>query len=129
MSYSDDPLRDAERWLAEQEAAENAAIAAQTERYAEFLSACRELDASAPATFAPMVRDFVPLQPFSAVSPIRHQTVSEVLGDSLDLDGPAQVELHQLLLNLAYGKSTLAELQSQANALVVRCAAAWACDG
>jgi len=57
------------------------------------------------------------------VRPKRYQTLAECMGESLDYtDGPASIELYQLLLNAAAG----ADVQAQANDLLGRMAVVFA---
>jgi hypothetical protein len=67
--------------------------------YEEYIAEARKCDASRTAWFAPSVMDYTYNPPFK-----RRQTLTEVMGESFDYSkGPTYQELHQLLLNVAYG--------------------------
>ncbi len=104
-----------------QDHAENA----QDEFAAAFLAACKKCDANAIATFAPPTVDWEkrlnrPLA-HDALSPMRVQTVSEVLVDSLKFgkdNGPDMSQAMQLVLNLAYSAMPQAVMAQQARDLL-----------
>jgi hypothetical protein len=122
MSYSTDPVEDAavhyDKIFSEAEAADKA----EGDLALDFLAACRKCDSNALARFAPMVNDyqsaFVPM-------PKRMQTMTEVLEESLDYDGPTTSEVMQLLLNVAYGTDVV-NAPEQARDLLNRMAATFA---
>ena len=93
---------------------------AEFEMAADFLRACGNADASAVVTWAPQITDWdspLILAGDKYVRPKRCQTLAECMGESLDYtDGPASIELYQLLLNAAAG----ADVQAQANELLGR---------
>ena len=99
---------------------------AEFEMAADFLRACGKADANAVATWAPQITDWkgpLYLAGDKYVHPKRHQTLAECMGESLDYtDGPASIELYQLLLNAAAG----ADVQAQANELLGRMAVVFA---
>ena len=99
---------------------------AEFEMAADFLRACGKADANAVVTWAPQITDWKgPLYPVGDkhVRPKRYQTLAECMGESLDYtDGPASIELYQLLLNAAAG----ADVQAQANELLGRMAVVFA---
>lgn len=99
---------------------------AEFEMAADFLRACGEADANAVATWAPQITDWegsMHLAGDEYVLPKRYQTLAECMGDALDYtDGPASIELYQLLLNAAAG----ADVQAQANELLGRMAVVFA---
>ena len=99
---------------------------AEFEMAADFLRACGKADANAVVTWAPQITDWdspLILAGDKYVRPKRYQTHAECMGDSLDYtDGPASIELYQLLLNAAAG----ADVQAQANELLGRMAAVFA---
>ena len=99
---------------------------AEFEMAADFLRACGNADASAVVTWAPQTTDWKGpphLVGDKHVRPKRHQTLAECMGESLDYtDGPASIELYQLLLNAAAG----ADVQAQANELLGRMAVVFA---
>jgi hypothetical protein len=106
MSYSTDPIFDAQRFTAAA-AASAAEHEAQMERHeGDFIGAVRKLDANALAPWAPMVRDFSFTQgPTEAkrVERKRYPTVAEVMRESIDFGGPSDSEIMQFLANVAYG--------------------------
>ena len=95
---------------------------AEFEMAADFLRACGKADANAVVTWAPQITDGngpLYLVGDKHVRPKRYQTLAECMGDTLDYtDGPASIELHQLLLNAAAG----ADVRAQATALLARLA-------
>lgn len=123
MSYSTNPLYDAQRHYAARDKEDDAQEAAEQAMQCEFLSLCCKCDANVLAKFAPMTTDFakqalhvvgsIPLQ-----RPMRQQLLHEVVIEALDYGvGPTTSQLVQLLLNVAYG-SSYAEVQLQAAALL-----------
>ena len=99
---------------------------AEFEMAADFLRACGKADANAVVTWAPHITDWkgpLHLVGDKHVLPKRCQTLAECMGDTLDYtDGPASIELYQLLLNAAAG----ADVQAQANELLGRMAVVFA---
>ena len=99
---------------------------AEFEMAADFLRACGKADANAVVTWAPQITDRkgpLCLVGDKHVRPKRHQTLAECMSDALDYtDGPASIELYQLLLNAAAG----ADVQAQANELLGRMAVVFA---
>ena len=100
---------------------------AEFEMAADFLRACGKADANAVVTWAPQITDWngpLHLVGDKHVRPKRcYQTLAECMGDTLDYtDGPASIELYQLLLNAAAG----ADVQAQANELLGRMAVVFA---
>ena len=99
---------------------------AEFEMAADFLRACGKADANAVVTWAPQITDWkgpLYLAGDKYVRPKRYQTLAECMGESLDYtDGPASIELYQLLLNAAAG----ADVQTQANELLGRMAVVFA---
>jgi hypothetical protein len=125
-----DPMADAGTYYDElacqAEHMEQAEIAASI----EFLKACAKGDANAIASFAPLTVDWELQQkrPFvhGAIMPMRTQTVSECMNDSLDLgSGPSIAELMQLVINVAFGTDSV-NTPTQARDLVSRMASTWA---
>ena len=118
-TYYDELARQAERQ-------EQADIAASI----EFVKACAKGDANAIASFAPMTVDWALQQkrPFvhGAIMPMRTQTLSECMNDSLDLgSGPSVSELMHLVINMAFGADSV-NAPAQARDLVSRMASTWA---
>ena len=99
---------------------------AEFEMAADFLRACCKADANAVVTWAPQITDWkgpLYLVGDKYVRPKRCQTLAECMTDALDYtDGPASIELYQLLLNAAAG----ADVQTQANELLGRMAVVFA---
>ena len=93
---------------------------------ADYLRACGNADANAVVTWAPQITDWdspLLLAGDKYVRPKRYQTLAECMGDTLYYtDGPASIELYQLLLNAAAG----ADVQAQANELLGRMAVVFA---
>ena len=125
-----DPVADAGTYydeLARQdERQEQAEIAASI----EFVTACAKGDANAIASFAPLTVDWALQQkrPFvhGAIMPMRTQTLSECMNDSLDLgSGPSIAELMQLVINVAFGADSV-NTPAQAREIVSRMASTWA---
>lgn len=83
-------------------------------------------DANAVVTWAPQIIDWkgpLHLVGDKYVRPKRYQTLAECMGESLDYtDGPASIDLYQLLINAAAG----ADVQAQANELLGRMAVVFA---
>ena len=100
---------------------------AEFEMAADFLRACGKADANAVVTWAPQITDWkgpLYLVGDKHVLPKRYQTLAECMGESIDYtDGPASIELYQLLLNAAAGA---ADVQAQANELLGRMAVTFA---
>jgi hypothetical protein len=91
----------------------------------DFFIACVNLDANAPAPWAPTVNDYAAPHKFGAPRRQRTQALHEVLMDSLDhTSGPTTAELMQLLLTVAHGDAAAAP--AQARALLDRMARTWA---
>ena len=96
----------------------------------EFVKACAKGDANAIASFAPLTIDWDAQgkRPFvhGAIMPMRTQTLSECMNDSLDFgSGPSIVELMQLVINVAFGADSV-NVPAQARELVSRMASTWA---
>lgn len=124
MSYSTNPVIDAARYWEPRYAAADRQAQAEASMADDFLRACRQGDANALAPWAPQVTDYTGT-PYAVGSarPRRLQTLAECMGESLDYtDGPASIELYQLLLNAAAG----ADVQTQANELLGRMAVVFA---
>ena len=117
--------QDARRYSDMLDAAERRSRA-EFEMAADFLRACGKADANAVVTWAPQITDWkgpLHLVGDKHVRPKRYQTLAECMGDTLDYtDGPASIELYQLLLNAAAG----ADVQAQANELLGRMAVVFA---
>ena len=117
--------QDARRYSDMLDAAERRSRA-EFEMAADFLRACGKADANAVVTWAPQITDWkgpLNLVGDKHVRPTRYQTLAECMGESLDYtDGPASIELYQLLLNAAAG----ADVQAQANELLGRMAVVFA---
>lgn len=117
--------QDARRYSDMLDAAERRSRA-EFEMAADFLRACGNADANAVVTWAPQITDRngpLHLVGDKHVRPKRYQTLAECMGDALDYtDGPASIELYQLLLNAAAG----ADVQAQANELLGRMAVVFA---
>lgn len=126
MSCSTNPALDASRHYDALYARQDLEDRARADMADDFLRACRSGDANALATWAPKCTDYTG-QPYliggKQVRPQRYQTLAECMGESLDYtDGPASIELYQLLLNAAAG----ADVQAQANELLGRMAVVFA---
>ena len=102
---------------------------AEFEMAADFLRACGKADANAVVTWAPQITDWkgpLYLVGDKHVRPKRYHTLAECMGETLDYtDGPASIELYQLLLNAADGADG-ADVQTQANELLCRMAVVFA---
>ena len=98
--------QDARRYSEKLDAAERR-IRAELDMADDFLRACRRGDANAVVTWAPQITDWkgpLHLVGDKHVRPKRYQTLAECMGEALDYtDGPASIELYQLLLNAAAG--------------------------
>lgn len=125
-----DPMADAATYYDElykqAERQEQSEIAAAI----DFVKVCAKGDANAIASFAPLTVDWALQQkrPFihGAKMPMRTQTVSECMNDSLDLgSGPSMAELMQLVINVAFGNDAV-NTPAQARDLVSRMASTWA---
>ncbi len=129
MQYSTNPVADAEANYSARFKADEAGNKAESLMQDAYLAACRKGDANALATFAPMVKDHEAarkLQLVGDATPLRYETLSEVLRDSLDFTtGPALAELHQLLLNVA-NNHDLVNQPAHARALLLRMSSKWA---
>jgi hypothetical protein len=90
----------------------------------DFFIACVNLDANAPASWAPTVFDNNNSGlPYGVTR--RLQALHEVMASSLDYTtGPQMAEVMQLLLNVAHGDAAAAP--EQARALLDRMARTWA---
>ena len=111
-----DPVLDAERHYAEQDAVNEAQIKCEQLLAQDFLSACRKCDANALATWSPKVGG-------------RYQDLHESMVDALDYnepDAPRMSEAMQLLLNVAFGKDPAEKHQVHARALIERMADSFA---
>ena len=118
-SYFDELSRQTEKQ-------EQAEIAASI----EFVKACANGDANAIASFAPLTIDWDAQRkrPFvhGSKTPMRTQTLSECMNDSLDLgSGPSIAELMQLVINVAFGADPV-NAPAQAREIVSRMASTWA---
>lgn len=104
MSYSTDPVKDADRHYGPIYAAQERMEEAREMAAGEFQDACRKCDANALATFAPMVPDYAKYGSMFAIkglqTPRRYQTLAEVMRDT---SKGIHTELMQILLNLVYG--------------------------
>ncbi len=103
MSYSTDPVKDADRHYGPIYAAQERMEKAREMAAEDFLAACSKCDANALATFAPMVPDYTDcINNKFVVYPLpkRYQTLAEVMRDTSE---GIQMELMQILLNLVYG--------------------------
>lgn len=115
-----DPVADAERHCAEQDAETEAKNKREQLLAQDFLSACRKCDANALATWAPKVR---------VVGRMECQDMHEVMVEALDYnapDAPDMSEAMQLLLDVAYGKDHAEKHQARARALIERMADSFA---
>lgn len=102
------PVLDAERFMADLFARQEAREAAAASMADQFRESAQKADANAFAMWAPLVNDWerTRRQPVGVTAdlPKRYQTMAEVMAESLDFDhGPSETELMQLLLNVAYG--------------------------
>ena len=124
--YSTNPVIDAARYWEPRYAAADRQAQAEASMADDFLRACGKADANAVVTWAPQITDRkgpLCLVGDKHVRPKRYQTLAECMGESLDYtDGPASIELYQLLLNAAAG----ADVQTQANELLGRMAVVFA---
>ena len=92
---------------------------------AAFIKACAQRDVNAPATYAPMVRDYSAPKA-EGYTPHRYQTQSEVMVDSLDYStGPTMADAMQILMDVAYSADTV-NAPAKARALISRMAEAFA---
>ncbi len=121
MSYSDDPVLDAQRHYDAAHAYEERVLEAELQMSTEFMKLALRGDAGAIADFAPPVLDFS-----KGVSNVRnvprrvprlHECIREAV-DSLD----NEQELMQLLLNAANGM----DVRADATLLLSQCAAKFA---
>ena len=123
MSYSTNPVQDAERHHAKIQARDSLIDDAERDVYEQFMAAALAGDANAVCRWAPMVRDETKPLGANGYQPKRCQTFSEVLTDATDSEiGVQQYEVHQLLLNAANG----ADVQAQAVDLLKRSGAYFA---
>lgn len=131
MSYSSNPVLDADRHTEEVFDLAERQQAAEVALGAKFLKLAGKADANAVCDFATTTDwDAVKRQPVDQRTatrlPQRHQTIAEVMTDALDYtDGPSLCEVMQLVLNVAHG-SDLVNTQAQARELLGRMAAKWA---
>lgn len=104
MSYSTNPVMDADRHLTAQDSYQDATEKAERLVADEFLKAAREGRMQAPALFAPSTTDWLAPLKADGTRYMRYQQVGEVLGDSLGYGaGPTLSEAMGLLCKVAYG--------------------------
>jgi len=131
MSYSTDPVLDADRHLAERYAEQERQDDAIYGMRDSYRTECQQQDAGARATWAPLVTDYDNCRAFGVGCdapgrPTRFQTLTEVMTESLDFtNGPAMAEAMQLILNVAHG-SDLANQPAAARKLLNRMAMVYA---
>ena len=128
MSYSTDPVQDADRHYGALHAQQDAQEHAESQAADDFMAACRKCDANAVAAFAGQTTDWnaARLSGFLGTPrPMRKQPLSEVMADALD--DSSRCELMQLVLNVAFGND-LVNQPPQARALLSRMATAWASE-
>jgi hypothetical protein len=131
MSYSADPVLDADRHTDEMFRKSDEQDREEMALAGRFLAMAKQADANALCDFASttdwdaMKRQ--PIDPRTATRlPKRQQTLAEVMAESLDYsDGPSLSEALQLLLNVAHG-ADLVNAPAQARALLGRMAEKWA---
>ena len=123
MSYSTNPVQDAERHYAKIQARDSLIDQAERDVYEQFMAAALAGDANAVCKWAPMIRDFDQPPGPGGERRKRCQTFSEVLTEATDsVTGVQLYEVHQLLLNAANG----ANVTSQALDLLRRSASHFA---
>jgi hypothetical protein len=117
MSYSTDPVLDADRHTASLYASQAAQEQAEAAMDRGFRAACDLGDAKAMAPWAPLTTDWDavnkrPVDQRHATSlPKRQQTLAEVMFECLDMRaGPDISEAMQLILNVANGKDPQAAI-------------------
>jgi len=131
MSYSADPVLDADRHTDEMFRKSDEQDRAEMALAGRFLAMAKQADANALCDFASTTDwDAMKRQPIDQRTatrlPKRQQTLAEVMAESLDYsDGPSLSEALQLLLNVAHG-ADLVNAPAQARALLGRMAEKWA---
>ena len=114
MSYSTNPVHDAAKYYAVQDAYTAQLEEAEQAMADEFVELAMKADANAFAEFAPLIRDH-------DRAGKRKQTMAEVLHDALGFaNGPSITEAMQLILNAAYGNLSPEVVKAQARDLVER---------
>jgi hypothetical protein len=116
MSYSTNPIQDAERHHAKIQARDSLIDQAERDVYEQFMAAALAGDANAVCRWAPMVRDFDRPPGPGGERRKRCQTFAEILDESTDTRAVQQIEVFQLLLNAANG----ADVKAQALDLLQR---------
>lgn len=124
MSYSTNPVQDADRFQSAAYSYQEAAEQAERLLVDEFIKAARAGRMQAPALFAPSTTDWLAPPKADNTRYMRYQLVGEVLGDSLNYGmGPTLAEAMGLLCKVAYGGESQKEA---AQALLGRMALAFA---
>ena len=127
MSFSTNPVFDADRFYAAQHMRDEQLYQAEAALVEAFTAACKRGDANAIVDWAPAVTDFDAMRkaglPFSSRDLVRCPTLAEVMNDALDFArGPSYTQVFQLLMNVANG----ANCQAQGSALIGEMAKRWA---
>lgn len=110
MSYSTDPVLDAERHTSALNRYSEAVKAAELQMSAAFVNRAQRGDAGAAAEFAPAVRDYSKGIQSADTLPKRAQRLHECIREAVDYLDTEQ-ELMQLLINAATGLDVRADAQ------------------
>lgn len=110
MSYSTDPVEDAERHISAEQRYSDALAAAEDSARAELIAAANAGDSSALCAWAPRTKSGEP------IGQQRLQQLHEVMHECIELgDAPSYKDLMQLVLDAANGKP---DVQAKAKGMV-----------